>query len=656
MTEIYGIEKGGVTVAEKRTNGKKQLKIWLTVAFIAIFIGLMVFLFSGGNLQVLKNLFRNDITKEEVRNSLNSLSWRGYITVGVLSMLQVLFTFLPAEPVQVMAGISFGFWKGSLICIIGAAVGNSIIYLLYKIYGQRLTEYFEHNVEFDFDLARTSSKIALIILILYLLPAIPYGLICFFAASLNIKFPKYLFLTVIGTVPSVFIGVGIGDLAIASSWIVSIVALVVIVGLLLLLFKNKSKVFQLINGYMKKQTAKENTVKEANGFVLNTLLLGSRLLYDTKMKVRLKNNVGRLEKPAIVLCNHGSFIDFVYSARLLRREKPHFIAARLYFYNKKLNKLMRSLGTVPKSMFSADLENAKNCMKILANGGVLAMMPEARLSTVGKFEGIQDSTYKFIQRFNAAVYSIKLNGNYLAMPKWGDGARRGAHIEGELNLLFEKGEAKRLPFEEVKARIDHALGYDEFAWLAQNPEVEYKTKTLAEGLENILYRCPKCGGMYAFTAKERTLTCSHCGLQASIDSRYAFVDKQPFENFAKWYEWQNELTKSEILSDPDYALESRVELRHSSTDGKHLTRYAGEGYCRLDKRGLTYCGTEDGKEIERHFPLTQIYRLLFGAGEDFEIYDGREIWYFVPEEKRSCVIWYVVSTFLKQIYDSGNNN
>ena len=49
------------------------------------------------------------------------------------------------------------------------------------------------------------------------------------------------------------------------------------------------------------------------------------------------------------------------------------------------------------------------------------------------------------------------------------------------------------------------------------------------------------------------------------------------------------------------------------------------------------------------FTLEQVYRILFGAGEDFEIYDGKELYYFVPENKRSCVMWYMVSEILKEI-------
>jgi hypothetical protein len=45
--------------------------------------------------------------------------------------------------------------------------------------------------------------------------------------------------------------------------------------------------------------------------------------------------------------------------------------------------------------------------------------------------------------------------------------------------------------------------------------------------------------------------------------------------------------------------------------------------------------------------MAEIYRLLFGAGENFEIYMGNQIYYFVPDEKRSCVLWYLASMILK---------
>ncbi len=93
-------------------------------------------------------------------------------------------------------------------------------------------------------------------------------------------------------------------------------------------------------------------------------------------------------------------------------------------------------------------------------------------------------------------------------------------------------------------------------------------------------------------------------------------------------------------------MRDEVVLKHSSTNGKTQLREAGQGECVLNRQGLTYTGTDSGEEIVKFFPMTQIYRILFGADEDFEMYDGQEIWYFVPADRRTCVKWYMASILL----------
>ena len=132
------------------------------------------------------------------------------------------------------------------------------------------------------------------------------------------------------------------------------------------------------------------TVQKANGFVLNVTYGAMRLyLLACGIKLRTTNRCGKLpEKPSIVLCNHGSFIDFIYAAAILKKIRPHFVVARLYFYHRILGWVLRKLGCFPKSMFTLDLESTKNCLRVLKDGEILGMMPEARLSTVGRFEDI----------------------------------------------------------------------------------------------------------------------------------------------------------------------------------------------------------------------------------------------------------------------------
>lgn len=631
-----------------QVSATKKKKLIALAIFIVIFIGLLVFLFYGDNFNVLKEIFNTNATKDQIQNSIGKLGIRAYIVVFILSMLQVILTFVPAEPVHVIAGISFGLWKGMAVCLAGIMVGNTIIFILYKLFGTKLTDYFATNVEFDFNAVKLSNKLALIVIILYCLPAIPYGIICFFAATMGIKYPKYILITGIGSIPSLILDVGLGHITMSTSLAVSIIVFVVIILLLILMYKYKTQIFKKVNEFVKKNQEKaKNKVGSYNPFIFKGL--GSLILagVKTKAKVKLKNNVGKIEKPCVVLCNHGSFYDFIYSGKILFKEKPHYIVARLCFGNKKLAWVLNKTGAFPKSLMSADLETTKNCLKVVAGKGVLVMMPEGRLSTVGQFEDIQEATYKFLQKMNVAVYTIKINGSYLAKPKWGDKVRKGALVEAELNPLFNAGELASMPVEQIKEKTENALKYDEWQWLENHPEVHYKHKNLAVGLENILFTCPKCGKKYTFKTDKNKITCTECNLEVTLDDRYQLSGVE-FKNIAEWYNWQANEIRKEINKNKDFSLQSEVELRHFSKDGKTQTTFAGNGKCILNKNGLLYKGTENGVKIEKLFTMESIHRLLFGAGENFEIYEGKEIFYFVPTNKRSCVEWYIVSGLLKE--------
>ncbi len=630
---------------------KKILKPVFSVAVIIIILGLAgLFVFSGDNFDLLRSLFIEEHTNEELREKLADFGVKGYITIIVLSMLQVVISFLPAEPVQVLSGITFGFPVGLLLCTVGVMLGNTLIYILYRTFGNGIRHYFMTNLHLDFEKAARSKQTALVIFILYFLPAIPYGMICFFASSLGMRYPRYITITLLGAIPSVCIGVGLGQMAIASSYIVSIVVFGLILLLLAVVMIKKKAIFDKVNAYLDRPPySSKTTVRACSRIILPVAYVCSRIVFFLKgVRVRYTSKVeGEIESPSIVLCNHGSFIDFAYAGSLIRKVRPHFIVARLYFYKKLVGNMLRRVGCFPKSMFAADIESAKNCLRVLKTGKVLGMMPEARLSTAGKFEDIQEGTFHFLKKSGVPVYTIKICGDYLASPKWGDGLRRGALVEAELDILFTKEEIEALSVEQIKEGVLKRLDYNEFEWLKEKPEIRYRKKTLAKGLENILPICPRCHSRYTLTSAGKDISCTECGHIGTLDDRYSFIDEKPFENPLAFYEWCEGQIKKEITESGNYSLSSPVTLCMRSSDGKTLLRTAGTGTCTLTREGLTYEGTLDKEDKTIHFAMSDIYRLLFGAGENFEIYVGSEIYYFKPEEKRSCVEWYIASKILK---------
>lgn len=621
-------------------------KLYIAVGLVAFF-ALLLFAFSGDNFALLKSVFSGDLTNEELRDLLNDFGWRGYIITVVLAMLQVICVFLPAEPVQVLAGLTFGFPIGLLCCCIGILIGNTAVFLLHKTFGNRLHKFFVRKLHLDLEKIARSSKCVLIIFVLYFLPVIPYGMICFFAASTNMSYRRYITVTMLGALPSACIGVGLGYMTITSSWIVSVCVFSVLAILLVVLMLKRKVLFEKLNAYAdaNKSTARKK-VRKPNGFVLFLLYFAFKFYFFLcGVRVKAVNKIGAPKTPAIILCNHGSFIDFIYAAALLRKYKPNFVVARLYFYDKRLSRLLRTVGGFPKSMFAIDPESTKNCIRVLKDGGVLAMMPEARLSTAGRFEDIQKGTYSFIKKSGVPIYTIKFNGDYFADPKWGKGFRRGAVVEAEMDILYTAEEIAQLSLEQIQKGVEERLYYDEFEWLSERPNIKYRARCMAEGLENILTVCPVCGQKHTVTTEKYKIFCEKCGYLTSLDNRYSFTGDFRFDNLAQWYDWQKALLQKEISENKDFALFSPVSLRLPSK-GKGLTRSAGQGVCTLSRSGLQYCGTKDGETVELSFSIESIYRLLFGAGENFEIYNGTQILYFVPEERCSAVDWYLASMIL----------
>jgi phosphate transport system substrate-binding protein len=111
---------------------------------------------------------------------------------------------------------------------------------------------------------------------------------------------------------------------------------------------------------------------------------------------------------------------------------------------------------------------------------------------------------------------------------------------------------------------------------------------MAEGLENIITRCPCCGGRYTFRTKGKKLFCESCGLACEINSRYRFSTEAPFETFADWYDWQIRKMREDILADPNFMLSSNVVLKHASKSGKKQLEYAKEKGVELELTPIGY--------------------------------------------------------------------
>ena len=92
----------------------------------------------------------------------------------------------------------------------------------------------------------------IVVFVLYFLPAIPYGMICFFAATMGLKYPRYITVTTLGSIPSIIIGVGLGHMAVVNSWVLSVCILGALIILLGIAIWKKDFLMEKLNVFMHK--------------------------------------------------------------------------------------------------------------------------------------------------------------------------------------------------------------------------------------------------------------------------------------------------------------------------------------------------------------------------------------------------------------------
>lgn len=65
--------------------------------------------------------------------------WGRLVFLGI-QVLQVVVAMIPGEVIEIGAGYAFGAVEGTLLCLVGVAIGSAIIFLLTRKIGARFTE------------------------------------------------------------------------------------------------------------------------------------------------------------------------------------------------------------------------------------------------------------------------------------------------------------------------------------------------------------------------------------------------------------------------------------------------------------------------------------------------------------------------------------
>jgi len=338
-------------------------------------------------------------------------------------------------------------------------------------------------------------------------------------------------------------------------------------------------------------------------------------------------------------------MDFLVVMLSLYPMKLNAVAAQKFFLYKPLNKLLPVMGCIPKNLFDPDVRSIIGIKTVLKRGGDVLLFPEGRCSCDGFYAGMHRSTGKLIKKLSVPVISCHIEGSYICMPFWRGGIRAG-RVRITISNLFSPESLQSLSIDEINTAIDAGLG-GHCGTGRQVPLSRFRTfgtRRLAEGLQYILYWCPKCGQEFTTETAKCRIYCTACGNAAELD-RYAMLNPTPGSvvpnDIHSWYKEQARYEARKLHAGMD-PISVHVSVRlPSDVPGGGMATY-GSGIISIDPKGWRYEGKLKDERVNLFFPIDTVPALPIDPNDVFQIYAHGTFYMFSPDNKRECIKYSVI--------------
>lgn len=179
--------------------------------------------------------------KEKVDNS----GMFGLLSLFGLQVAQIFLIIVPGEPIEILAGMCYGGFLGTIFIMVSAFIISTTIFFLVRKFGRKFVYDFcdEKKVAKieNSKLFQNPKKIELIMLILFLIPGTSKDLLVYIAGLLPIKPIRFILISSLARFPSVILSTLAGENLAIGDWKMSIIlyaAVLIIVGIIIF-FINK---------------------------------------------------------------------------------------------------------------------------------------------------------------------------------------------------------------------------------------------------------------------------------------------------------------------------------------------------------------------------------------------------------------------------------
>ena len=186
---------------KKMTEKKKTilLRVLIIAALLAV-AGACVYMylhFGKSAIELVKDT-------ERFRAWIDGFGVWGVIVFVAIRVVQTVFKFIPTEPIEIGAGLVWGWFGGVLLCLLGNIIGSIIILLMTRRIGTRILRLFRLEKKLQsMRFLQDREKRNRLSFIFYLIPGTPKDTMTYFVGLTDMNMIEFLIISSVARIPAI---------------------------------------------------------------------------------------------------------------------------------------------------------------------------------------------------------------------------------------------------------------------------------------------------------------------------------------------------------------------------------------------------------------------------------------------------------------------
>lgn len=157
--------------------------------------------------------------QDNLINKIRSKGIKGWFIFLLIQILQVVISFIPGEPIEVIGGVIYGAFGGLLTCMLGCLIGSMIVYFLSLKIGKSFIKLFVKEKDFnEVKFLKNEKRVEELVFIFYFIPGTPKDIITYLAPYTKIKPLKFFLISTFARIPSIITSTWAGSSISKNNW------------------------------------------------------------------------------------------------------------------------------------------------------------------------------------------------------------------------------------------------------------------------------------------------------------------------------------------------------------------------------------------------------------------------------------------------------